>query len=119
MLLAVVVLLVLGAGAIGAALSTDLQEMLRRCPFCEHVNCIEIGSWWSCCNMALQGSCLSLEPPANASAPIWATCNISGAAAPYRASCSPALDDACAFPADAGGTQLGQLCALICSGCGA
>ena len=117
-LLAVVVLLAPGAGAIGAILSADLQELLRTCPFCEHINCIKT-PWWSCCNMALQGSCVSIFPPDNATAPIWATCNMTHAAEPYDAYCSPSEDDACSYGSnmEPNDPRLGALCVLICSGC--
>jgi len=123
-LVAVLLLLILGAGAVAAVLSDGVKEVLRRCPFCASVNCLPMDkwlglSWWSCCSMALQGSCLALNPPLNSSAAIVATCNMSHAAAPYEASCSPLDDDSCAYPSDMAPSdpRLGALCALICSGC--
>ena len=54
-LVAVLVLLVLMGGAIGALLSAELQGFLRSCPFCDRINCIPM-PWWSCCTLALRGS---------------------------------------------------------------
>ena len=123
-LIATALLLVLAAGAVGAVLSTELQALLRTCPFCEHINCFPLDkylgvSWWSCCGMHLQGSCADIMPPANASAPITATCNMTHAPAPYTAQCSPAEDANCVYPSDMGESdpRLAQLCSLICSGC--
>ena len=75
---------------------------------------------WSCCAMSLQGSCLSIMPPPNASAPIYATCNMSHVEAPYVASCLPGDENpACVWPPDMGlaDPRLATLCALICGGC--
>jgi hypothetical protein len=70
--------------------------------------------------MTLQGTCLGIREPPNATAPIWATCNMSHASAPYEAYCDPAEQDGCAYPQDMAPNdpRLGQLCSLICAGCG-
>ena len=102
-------------------LVADLQSLLRACPFCKHLNCIEIPQWWSCCSMStLQGTCLGIYPPPNASAPIYALCNMSDSPAPFQASCSPLDDDRCDYPPEMGPAdpRLGELCRLICAGCG-
>lgn len=119
-LLATLTLIGLAAGGVAAMLSNDVQDLLRQCPFCEHLNCIPM-PFWSCCSMALRGSCLSIAPPASASDPIVAVCNMTNAAEPYTAQCSPADDDACVYEPDLGPTdpRLGALCAHICSGCAA
>ena len=118
-LLATMLLFVLAVGAVGGVLSSDLKALLRTCPFCRHINCLEIGELWSCCStMALQGTCLGLQPPPNASAPIYAHCNMTHAPAPFVTSCSPQDDAGCVWPADMteSDPRIGALCSLICGG---
>lgn len=122
-LLATMMLFVMAVGAVAGVLSTDLQALLRTCPFCRHINCVELpfGNFYSCCStMTLTGTCLGLQPPPNASAPITALCNITGAARPHEASCSPLSNPHCVWPADMGQSdpRLGALCVLICGGGG-
>ena len=124
-LVATLLILAMGVAAVASVASEDLQVLLRACPFCEHINCFPIGkvapslNWWSCCQMSLEGACLAIHPPPNASAPIVATCNMTGAAAPYEASCTPSENSDCVWPPDMGPAdpRLGTLCQIICSGC--
>merc|ERR1712139_367597 len=117
-LVAVFVLVALMGAAVGVMLSSDLKDFFRTCPFCDAINCIPM-PWWSCCSLSLQGSCVGLTPPANASTPLHVTCNMTGAV-PFSASCDPRADADCAFPTDHNdGAALAALCAHICSGCNA
>jgi hypothetical protein len=108
----IVVLIGLSA-ALGLAMAfPDLQEWFRTCPFCQHVNCIPT-PWWSCCATALHElTCPAIFPPQNASAPIYASCNITRGD-PYTASCNPLDDSGCVWDT----SNLASLCALICVGC--
>jgi len=113
-LIAVVVVFGMVGLTCAVVTSSDLRDTFRSCSFCEHINCIPIDGWWSCCMTASAGGTCQVNKLGGVNGTISALCNMTGAPA-FTATCSPLDDSACVYaPNDAG--LLTSLCSLLCVG---
>lgn len=98
-----------------AASTPTVQRLLRACEVCTKVNCIEIDwfsgqPWWSCCVVAIPGTCSITQ--GNAS--LHANCNVTGLPA-FSAACD-LTDPWCSWePADQASTN--RVCKRLCVDC--
>ena len=100
---------------VAVALSSELQDTLRACSFCDSINCVEISwfsdePWWSCCLAQAPGTC----GIASNGTVVTATCNYTDTTS-FERTCR-AADPDCAFdPGDSG--AVAGLCARLCARC--